>query len=62
MICEECRHSMWYSEDPGFSPRECGLSSHELTYFDGCRKDLEPYYDKEQEAETCEGFEYRDIY
>lgn len=56
-ICEDCKHSVWYSEDPGYSPRECGLSSNCITYMDGCNKDVEPYYDEEEETVTCKEFE-----
>jgi len=56
-ICKDCKCARFYSEDPGFSPRECGLPSRRITYLDGCKKNLEPYYDEEEEAYTCEGYQ-----
>ena len=56
-LCEDCKHACFHSEDPGFSPRECGLSSHKITYLEGCKKDLEPYYNEEEECVDCEGYE-----
>ena len=58
-ICEDCRHAIFYSEDPGFSPKECGLPSRCITYLDGCKKDLEPAYNEEEECVDCEGYEMR---
>lgn len=58
-LCRDCKNARFYSEDPGFSPKECGLASRSITYFDGCKKDLEPYYDEEEEAVTCEGYAAR---
>ena len=58
-ICEGCKYATFYSEDPGFSPKECGLASRCITYLDGCKKDLDPYYDDEEEGVTCEGYEMR---
>lgn len=61
-ICEDCKCARFYSEDPGFSPKECGLPSRCMTYLDGCKKDLEPHYDEEEEAYTCEGYEMQRMF
>lgn len=53
-ICEECKFAIIYSEDSGFSPKECGLASRCITYLDGCKKDLEPNSDG-----LCEEYEMR---
>ncbi len=53
-ICEDCRYAIWYCEDPGYSPKECGLSSSKITWLEGCKKNMEPYYNEEQESIECE--------
>lgn len=53
-MCEDCKFAIFHSEDPGFSPKECGLPSRCITYLDGCKKDIEP--DSEG---NCEGYEMR---
>ena len=58
-MCEDCKYAIFYSEDPGFSPKECGLASKCITYLDGCKKDLEPVYNEEEECVDCEAFEPR---
>lgn len=58
-LCEDCRHAIMISEDPGFSPRECGLPSRCITYLDGCKKDLEPHYNSDEESIECDGYEMR---
>lgn len=30
-------------------------------FIDGCKKDLEPYYDKEEECVTCEGYKIQEM-
>ena len=60
-LCEDCKHAIWISEDPGYSSKECGLPSCNMTYLDGCKKDLEPYYDEEEETITCEGYKMDNI-
>ena len=57
VICEECKYA------------ECDFyeyyGGHRRYFIDGCKKDEEPYYDKEQEAVECENFvrkEARDEY
>ena len=59
--CEDCKYACFHSEDPGFSPKECGLSSRSITYLEGCKKDLEPYYDEDEETIVCEGYKGRDL-
>ena len=56
-LCEDCKFARFHSEDPGFSPRECGLPSRCITYLKRKKKDLDPFYDEEEEAVTCEGYE-----
>jgi hypothetical protein len=56
-ICHDCKYAIFYSEDPGFSPKECGLASRCITYLDGCKKDLDPNSDG-----LCEGYEMRKLY
>ena len=58
-MCEDCKYAIFHSEDPGFSPKECGLPSRCITYLDGCKKDLEPAYNEELECVDCEGYEMR---
>ena len=58
-LCEDCRFAEFIIEDPGFSPKECGLPSRCITYLDGCKKDLEPAYNEELECVDCEGYEMR---
>lgn len=53
--CEDCRYAIWHCEDPGYSSKECGLPSGMMRWLDGCKKNMEPYYNEEQEAIECEG-------
>lgn len=57
-LCETCKYACFISENSGYSPKECGLPFGSITYFEGCKKNLEPYYDDEQEAIECEGYEH----
>ena len=61
-ICEDCKYAMFHSEDPGFSSKECGLPSRCITYLDGCKRDLEPHYDEEEEAVTCDSYEMQRMF
>ena len=62
-ICHDCKYAIFHSEDPGFSPKECGLASRCITYLDGCKKDLDPAYNERKSvlivrAMKCGGIGY----
>lgn len=47
-MCIECRNATYDCHE-----YYGGLKHY---FMDGCRKNLEPYYDEEEECITCEGF------
>ena len=56
--CMDCKHVIVACEEYAYYG---GVTQKEY-YLDGCRKDLVPHYDDEEECIECEGYERRPDY